>query len=300
MAATNEIVNATASVGKKALASLDAHVNEGKATWDGITAWLADKGVDFAVNVAVALVILVLGALAIRLIRAGVGKWLSRTNRGNGLLPKFVGSVVGKCCWALLLTVVLDRLGVNVGPIIAGLGVTGFILGFAFQETLGNLASGMMIAINQPFKAGDYINAGGIEGIVTELNMMATILVTPDNKKVVIPNKSVWGSAITNYSAMATRRVDVAVGIAYGADIGLARETAVRALAAVPGVLADPAPFAEVSKLDDSAVALSLRVWCANADYWNVYFAAQQAVKKAFDAAGVPIPFPQLTVHVEK
>ena len=301
---TNEVVEAVAKpaakVGGKVVAGLGAQVNEGKELWDQVVAWVAEKGVDFAINVAVALVILVVGAFAIKLVKVAVEKALAKAHRGNSLFSKFICSVVTKSCWALLLMVFLQRLGINVTPLIAGLGVTGFILGFAFQESLGNLASGMMIAINEPFKVGDFISAGGMDGVVRELNMMATILTTPDNKKVVLPNKSVWGSPITNFSAMETRRVDLAVSVAYGSDIGLARDVALETLRAIPGVLADPLPMAEVSRLDDSAMVFTLRVWSKNSDYWTVYFAAQQRVKEAFDRAGIQIPFPQLTVHMDK
>ena len=301
---TNEVVEAVskpiAKVGDKVVEGLGAQVDEGKELCNQVCAWLADKGVDFAINAVVALVILLVGMLVIKLIKLAVEKALTKAHRGNSLFSKFICSVVTKTCWALLLMVFLQRLGINVTPLVAGLGVTGFILGFAFQESLGNLASGMMIAINEPFKVGDFINAGGIEGVVRELDMMATILTTGDNKKVVLPNKSVWGSPITNYSAMETRRVDVAVGIAYGTDIGKAKEVALETLRAIPGALDTPAPMAEVSRLDDSAVVLTLRVWSKNSDYWSVYFAAQQRVKEAFDHAGVTIPFPQLTVHMDK
>ena len=301
---TNEVVEAAskpiAKVGGKVVEGLGAQVGEGKELCNQVCAWFSENGVDFAINAVVALVILLVGALAIKLIKIAVEKALAKAHRGNSLFSKFICSVVTKTCWALLLMVFLQRLGINVTPLVAGLGVTGFILGFAFQESLGNLASGMMIAINEPFKVGDFINAGGIEGVVRELNMMATILTTGDNKKVVLPNKSVWGSPITNYSAMETRRVDVAVGIAYGSDIGKAKEVALETLRAIPGALDTPAPMAEVSKLHDSAVILTLRVWSKNSDYWSVYFAAQQRVKEAFDSAGVQIPFPQITVHMDK
>ena len=194
----------------------------------------------------------------------------------------------------------LEKVGVDVGPIIAGLGVTGFILGFAFQESLGSLAAGLMIAINKPFKVGDFVSVAGLDGSITALDIMAVTLATPDNRKITIPNKSAWGQPIINFSALDKRRVDIAIGIAYGADISLAKKTALEAISAVPGVLADPAPMAEVKSLDDSAVALTVRAWSATADYWNVYFAGIQGVKEAFDRAGVAIPFPQLDVHMVK
>jgi len=287
-------------VANKVTCAIGSQLDEGRQVASRVTEWIAEKGIDFAMNLVIAVVILLLGWLAIKVIDALVRKAILRGKAKNALFVNFVCAVVSKVCWAILLVTVAGRLGVNVGPLIAGLGVTGFILGFAFQESLGNLASGMMIAINEPFKVGDFINAGGIEGVVRELDMMATILTTGDNKKVVLPNKSVWGSPITNYSAMETRRVDVAVGIAYGTDIGKAKEVALETLRAIPGALDTPAPMAEVSRLDDSAVVLTLRVWSKNSDYWPVYFAAQQRVKEAFDNAGVKIPFPQLTVHMDK
>ena len=130
--------------------------------------------------------------------------------------------------------------------------------------------------------------------------MMAVTLATPDNRRITIPNKSAWGSPIVNYSALATRRVDMSIGIAYGADISLARKTAIETIAALPGVLSDPAPMAEVKSLDDSAVALTIRAWTANADYWAVFFAANQALTEAFAAKGIRIPYPQLDVHVHQ
>jgi small conductance mechanosensitive channel len=175
--------------------------------------------------------------------------------------------------------------------------VTGFILGFAFQETLGSFAAGMMIALNQPFKVGDYVVAGGVEGTVLELNMMATVFATADNKKVVVPNKVVWGSAITNFSALGKRRVDTKVAVDYGMDLKKAVEVAREAIKGIPGVLADPPPAVAVASLDDSAVTINLRPWAACADYWAVYSATQETVKKAFEANDIKIPFAQIVVH---
>ena len=273
---------------------------EVESVFQPIVEWLTEKGVEYAVDVVAALVILIVGALAIRLLGTALRKALIRSDGRHALASRFIVSVLVKTAWAFLAVIILGKLGVNVGPLIAGLGVTGFVLGFAFQESLGSLASGLMIAINEPFKVGDYVAVGGFEGTVLQLDMMAVTLATPDNRRITIPNKSAWGSPIVNYSALATRRVDMAIGIAYGADISLARKTAIETIAALPGVLSDPAPMAEVKSLDDSAVALTIRVWTANADYWTVLFAANQALKEAFAAKGIQIPYPQLDVHVDQ
>ena len=276
-----------------------AEMNSGREMVDVALRWLAEHGASFVVNVLVAILLLLVGSHVIRLATRATHKALQKTGRVNALLQNFLCSVVNKVGWILLVMIVVQRLGVNIAPLIAGLGVTGFILGFAFQETLGNLASGMMIAINQPFKVGDYVAIGGIEGSVMELNMMAATLTTGDYKKVVVPNKVIWGTAITNFTAMDKRRVDLAIGIAYGTDIGKARKIALETLQSHPLVLAEPAPIVEVLSMGDSAMNLVMRPWAKPADYWTVLFAVNQAVKEAFDRNGIEIPFPQLEVRVK-
>jgi small conductance mechanosensitive channel len=259
--------------------------------------WLAENGTAFAVNLVVSLLILFLGSILIRLATQAVDRALVANKHINSLMEKFLTSVVNKACWVLLLMIVAQRLGLDIGPLIAGLGVTGFILGFAFQESLGNLAAGMMIGVNEPFKVGDYIQAGGVEGAVKDMNMMATTVTTPDNRKVVVPNKLIWGAAITNFTAMDRRRVDLGVGISYGSDIGKAKQVIMAAVKRVKGVLEDVEPVVEVVGMGDSSVDLVVRPWAATADYWSVFFACNQSVKEALDAAGIEIPFPQMDVH---
>ena len=297
---TNETVTAAASVTDRVCGEFSQQMSQGQELWNQVLTWLTEKGMSFAINVVVSILILLVGWLVIRLIGKAVTKALQKGVRQNTLLTNFVVSVITKALWAFLIVTVLGRLGVNVGPLIAGLGVTGFILGFAFQESLGNLASGLMIAINQPFKVGDYVIVAGLEGTVLEVNMMATVMATADNKKVVVPNKSVWGSPITNFSAMATRRVDLKVGIDYDNDVSKAIKVALEALSKVQGVVNDPAPSVSVASLDDSQVTLNVRPWTKNGDYWTVYSAAFQAVKTAFEQNGISIPFPQLDVHIDK
>ena len=268
--------------------------------WNSIIAWLTDNGPVYALNIASALAILVVGFFVIRLIVSGIGKLVEKGAVKKTLFGNFIRSVVAKVCWALLIVTILERLGVNVGPIIAGLGVTGFILGFAFQESLGNLASGLMIAINQPFSIGDYVIIAGLEGTVRKVDMMATELATADNKKIVIPNKSAWGSPITNFSALGRRRVDIQIGIDYSSDITKAIKVALETLPTVPGVLADPASAVSVAKLNESEVTLNIRPWAEGANYWKVYNDAQIAIKRAFEENNINIPFPQLTVHMDR
>lgn len=296
--ATNAVTCAAQTASAKLVDTVSRQAAEGQAALKQATSWLTENGLDLAVNVLAAVLILLVGGLVVKGIVAAVRKSLSKAKRVDELLRTFICSVVSKTCWAILFVVALGRLGVDVGPLVASLGVTGVVLGFAFKESLGSLASGLMIALNHPFKVGDYIIAGGVEGSVTELNMMATVLATADNKKITVPNASVWGSAITNFSALGKRRVDTVVGVAYGTDLTKAVSVARAALAKVPGVLADPAPAVAVGALGDSAVTINVRPWAACADYWAVFSGAQQAVKEAFEREGISIPFPQLNVHM--
>lgn len=305
MTNTNEVVEATNttacaahSVGDKLADTVNRQAAEGQAFFKQVLAWLTENGLDVLLNIIAAVLILIVGGLIVKGVAAAVRKALLKSKRVDELLRTFICSVVSKTGWAILFIIALGRLGVDVGPLVASLGVTGVVLGFAFKESLGSLASGLMIALNHPFKVGDYIIAGGVEGAVTELNMMATVLATADNKKVTVPNAAVWGSAITNFSALGKRRVDTVVGVAYGTDLTKAVKVARAALEKVPGVLADPAPAVAVGSLGDSAVTINVRPWAACANYWAVFSGAQQAVKEAFEREGISIPFPQISVHM--
>lgn len=256
--------------------------------------------VQHATNAAFAALILVLGGCAVKLLSSLLHKAIVRPDGRHALVVRFTVSTAEKVGWVLVLVMALGKLGIDVAPIIAGLGVTGFVIGFACQESLASLAAGVMIALNEPFKVGDYVVVGGFEGSIVALDMMAVTLATADNRKVTIPNKAAWGQPIVNFSALGVRRVDVSIGIAYGADISLARKCAIEAISSVKGVLADPAPMAEVTSLADSSVLMTVRVWSKVSDYWDVFFACNQLVKEAFDRAGVAIPFPQLDVHLVK
>lgn len=299
-AATNEVVSVaeTVETATETLEeSIPVKIGEGQQAWNQALIWLSDKGIDLALNIVIAAIMLLVGWIIIKVIVGAVSKMLTRNGKKQTLLISFVKSVVSKTCWAILLVMVLGRLGVNVGPIIAGLGVTGFILGFAFQESLGNLASGLMIAINEPFKIGDYVIVAGNEGTVTKVDMMATVLATADNKKVVIPNKSAWGAPIVNFSALGKRRIDLQVAIGYATDLDKALKIAIEALRAVPGVLADPEPCVSVDALSDGRVTLNVRPWSDCADYWTIYDASYRAVKAAFEKNGISIPLPSVAVH---
>ena len=292
---TNEV-----EVAEKVTGAFGAQLNEGREVASQVMTWVTEKGLDFAVNILAAALILVVGWLVIKLIDALVRKALMRGKAKQTLFINFACSVVTKVCWAVLLIMVAGRLGVNVAPLIAGLGATGFIIGFACQESLGNLASGMMIAINEPFKVGDVVDAAGHTGCILEVNMMATVMKTADGKRIVIPNKSVWGGPIVNYNTLGLRRVDLQVGIDYGEDVSTAIDVIRETVSRIPGVLSEPALGVAVASLNDSAVQINVRPWVKSADYWPVASATLTEVKEALFSAGVKIPFPQIEVHTAR
>lgn len=261
--------------------------------------WAQVNGLNLLVNVSIFAAILFAGKYVILTLCALAEKSLEKVKRINDLLRTFFVNVLHKILWLVVLMLALPRLGIDVAPLIAGLGVTGFILGFAFQESLGNLAAGIMLVLNHPFAVGDYVEAAGMAGSVKELNMMATTMLTPDNRRITIPNSKIWGAPITNYAAMPTRRVDLKIGVAYSTDIGKARDVIAGILNANDLVLKDPKPVIEIVEFADSSINLVVRPWCKTSDYWAVVFAVNAAIKQGFNDAGIEIPFPQMDVHVK-
>jgi small conductance mechanosensitive channel len=196
------------------------------------------------------------------------------------------------------LMVVLAALGVNITPLFALVGGASFIIAFALQETLGNLAAGLMIMINRPFDEGDYVLVAGLGGTVKHVSVVSTTVTTPDNQVIVIPNSKVWGDVITNVTASETRRIDLLFGIGYGDSIEQAQKVLEEVVAHHPLVLKDPAPVIRVNELADSSVNFIVRPWTKTGDYWTVYWDLQRAVKEAFDNNGISIPFPQTDMHL--
>jgi small conductance mechanosensitive channel len=197
-----------------------------------------------------------------------------------------------------VIVAALEKLDIKTTSFIAVLGAAGLAVGLALQGSLSNFAAGVLMIIFKPFRVGDFIEAGGTMGTVVEISIFTTIINTMDNKKTIVPNGKVMGDNITNYSANNTRRVDLSAGISYADDIDKARAAIHAALSEVDGILQTPAPDILVSEMADSSVNFAVRPWCKPADYWGVYFAVTEAIKKRFDADGITIPFPQRDVHM--
>jgi small conductance mechanosensitive channel len=219
--------------------------------------------------------------------------------RFSELLKRMLVSMSGAAVLVVGLLIALSQLGIEVAPMLAGLGIAGFVLGFALQDTLGNFAAGIMILMYRPFDVEDMIDcAGGVFGKVSHMSLVSTTILTIDNKTLIVPNSKIWGDVITNVTAQAIRRVDLEFGIGYGDDIPKAEEVLWSIVNEHPKVLADPEPVIKVHTLGDSSVNFIVRPWVARDDYWDVHWDFTREVKLRFDREGVSIPFPQRDVHV--
>jgi len=262
---------------------------------DEVQAFVANYGP----KVVGALITLVVGLIVVKMIVAGVGKALSKSDT-DPTLAKFLGSITGVALKVVLILMVVGKLGVETASTIAILGAATFAIGFALQGSLSSFAAGVMIMIFRPFKTGDFVEAGGATGVVDEVGIFATVIRTGDNKKVIVSNSAITGGNITNYSAYDKRRVDMEFGIGYGDDIDKAKGVLLEIFGGDERVHEDPAPFVVVAALGDSSVNFKCRVWVDSGDYWGVYFDSHEQVKKRFDAAGISIPFPQQDVHMHQ
>ena len=267
---------------------------------DSFFQWLtsSEGGLQIGFRIAVILASLFALFVVARIVRSWARHAVNRVSTLSRLLRGFLVKLVYWLTIALGLMIVLAALGVNITPLFAVLGGASFIIAFALQDTLGNLASGLMIMINRPFDEGDFVDIAGLTGKVKHVSVVSTTVITPDNQVIVIPNSKVWGDVITNVTASATRRVDLVFGIGYGDSIEQAHKVLEDIVARHPLILEEPEPVVRVSELGDSSVNFIVRPWTKTENYWAVYWDLQREVKEAFDANGISIPFPQTDMHV--
>jgi len=261
------------------------------------------RGVDTALilswawKVVAALLIFVIG----RWIARAVVNTLKRVMEKRGLDPMLVGFLGGILNAILLIAVIIaavGQLGVQTTPLVAVLGAAGLAVGLALQGSLANFASGVMLVLFRPFSKGHFVDAGGIAGTVDEVGIFTTILNTPDNRRIIVPNGQITGSTITNFSAYDTRRIDLTIGVDYSDDLKLARATIEKVLQAHPAVLDDPEYTILVMDLADSSVNFAVRPWVKSDDYWVARSELLEQIKSALEAADCSIPFPQRDVHL--
>ena len=246
-----------------------------------------------------AIAVWIIGGWIIKVIVNGFGKGMDKAGTDASLKP-FLLSLVGALLKVMLVISVLSMLGIQMTSFIAILGAAGLAVGMALSGTLQNFAGGVMILIFKPFKVGDVINAQGFVGSVSEIQIFNTILKTPDNKTIIIPNGGLSTGSMTNFSTEARRRVDWTIGVGYGDDLDKARQVIKKLCDDDSRILKDPEVFIAVSELADSSVNFAVRAWVEAGDYWGVYFDMNENVYKTFDKEGLNIPYPQMDIHVHK
>jgi len=261
--------------------------------------YIEDNGLKLLVRLLVIVGILLAFWVLARIARRVASKLLAKSKVATSeLLKETIIAWAGRLVIVLGLIIVLSQLGINPGPLLAGLGIAGFIVGFALQDTLANFAAGAMILFYQPYDVGDFVEAAGITGTVRDMNLVSTRILTPDHQTLIVPNSKIWGDVIRNVTAQPTRRVDLVFGISYEDDIAKAESVLAEIVADNDKVLDDPEPVIRLHTLGDSSVDFVVRPWANTADYWDVHWEITRAVKIRFDEEGISIPYPQRDVHL--
>jgi small-conductance mechanosensitive channel len=249
-------------------------------------------------NIIAAIIVIVVGYFVAVLVSRYIKRAMLKAKMAK-ILAIFTSRVVKILLIIFVLAIGIGFLGIDVGAALVSISVvSGFVLGFAFQETLGNLAAGFMIAITKPFRVGHYVDIAGKSGSINDVGASITTMTTVDNKRVIIPNSKIWGEPIVNYTALNKRMIDMRVGISYSDNMGKAIKITMNVLKANKKVLDDPAPTVAVANLGDSSVDLLVRPWVNTSDYWDSKWEITQQIKEAFDKEKISIPFPQRDVHI--
>lgn len=265
------------------------------------TIWekINDVVITFGPRLVGAIITLIIGWWIIGIIQRSIRKNFEKREMEPSLRG-FLNSMIGILLKILLLISVIGMIGVQMTSFIAILGAAGLAVGMALSGTLQNFAGGVIILLFKPFKVGDYIEAQGHSGSVNEIQIFNTILKTPDNKTIIIPNGGLSTGSMINYSTEPQRRVDFVFGIGYGDDVDKAKAVIQQLIDGDERILKDPAPFIAVSELADSSVNLVVRVWAEASNYWGIHFDMHEKVYKTFDKEGLNIPFPQMDLHLHK
>jgi len=291
--ANPEIVTEPVDVTHVVTDVIPANVEEAGLLWlqaqDVLAAW--------GLKVIAAIAILVIGRWIAMLVRRVVRRVMERANV-ESIIVGFVSSIAYITLLAFVVVAALGQLGLQTTSFIAILGAAGLAIGLALQGSLANFAAGFLMIIFRPFKVGDFIEGAGVAGVVREIQIFTTTLKTPDNKTIIIPNAKLSGDNIINYSAEATRRVDMTVGVAYDADLATVKAVLNDIISRDERIHADPAPQVVVAELADSSVNFVVRVWTSKDDYWGVKCDMTETIKNRFDAEGIGIPFPQRDIHI--
>jgi small conductance mechanosensitive channel len=253
--------------------------------------------IPWGIKIVAAIAIFIIGRIAARMIVRGIKKLMTRANVEE-TLSNFLGSIFQAILIVVVIIAALEQLGVNTTSVLAVFAAAGLAVGLAFKDSLSNFAAGIMLILFKPFKVGNYVEAAGIAGVVEQVRVFNTVMRTPDNREITVPNAQIYSGIITNYSARDTRRIDLVIGIGYEDNIGKAKQLIEAVLNKDERILDDPAPAIIVNELGESSVDLAVRPWVKSEDFLNTRSDLLQGIKESFDANGISIPFPQRDVHL--
>lgn len=252
-----------------------------------------------ATNLIIALAIYVIGRWLVKRLIKLTAVIMSRRKLDEALV-EFITSIASVLLSFVVALIALEQLGIDTTSLMALLGAAGLAIGLALKDSLSNFAAGVMLILFKPFRLGDFVEAGGVAGVVEKISVFSTQFRTGDNREIVVPNSGIYGGVITNYSAKATRRIDLTIGIGYDDDIKKAREVLQHILQQDNRILAEPEPVIAVAELADSSVNFAVRPWVHSADYWAVQWDLLETIKLTFDEKGISIPYPQQDIHLRK
>jgi small conductance mechanosensitive channel len=271
--------------------------SEATTLWNQVVEFVTERGFDLGMNILAAIAIFVVGRWAAKLLTAFTTRLMAR-GKVDETLSKFLANITYTLLLTFVVVAAVDRLGVDTTSLAAVIAAAGLAVGLALQNSLGNFAAGVMLILFKPFKVGDFVDAGGAKGVVEEIHVFSTLMRTPDNVQMLVPNGQITSGTITNFSAKETRRIDLVIGCGYGDDLKAVRDFLEALIAEDERILKDPEPSVAVSELADSSVNFVVRPWVASSDYWTVRCELIEKIKLGFDERGFSIPYPQRDVHV--
>lgn len=266
-----------------------------QSAWDAVAAFLTGAGWTIVAALAAA----VIGIIAVRVILSILRKVLLKSPMDN-TLANFILTVSRFALWLLLLFIIASVMEIPLTPLVTALGAVALAIGLALKDSLANLANGVMLIGIKPFKEGQYVDIDGVSGTVKSIGLLTTELVSPDNKKIILPNSKITSASIVNYSAKPTRRVDWEFSASYDCDIETVKSVIMSVINSHDKILSSPEPMVRMTKQQDSAIVFTARAWVNNADYWDVNWDIGEQVFHRFKEEGISIPYPQLDVHLDK
>ena len=278
--------------------SLASSVSSG--VLESLQFWKSSGFSTFITNLISAIVVFIVGWIILKILMRTLKKVLSKSKKISELFQEYLLKIISIVAWIIVLVTVLAQLGIDMAPMIAGLGVTGVVLGLALKDSISNFFAGFMIILNELFRKGDFVQLGSLSGTVKTMDLMSVRLTTPDGKNITVSNNIVWGAPVINFSNTDKRRVDITVGVPYDCDLKVAKQVFSDLINSYPEVKKDLGVTIEIAELADSSINFVVRPWVSPSDYWTVLFRFNSEVTDKLAEKDIYLPFPQMDVHLDK